>query len=137
MKSETFIDTSGFYALVVRRDDKHRNAKGVLNKAAKKHTTFVTSDYVLDETATLLKARGLDHLLERFFEIIFSSGACRVEWMDPERFEATVADFLKYRDHGWSFTDTFSFRLMKELRLTRALTKDEHFREAGFMPLLL
>ena len=136
MKNDTFVDTSGFYALLIRRDEKHGKATRILKKASRDRATFVTTDYVLDETATLLKARGHGHLLDRFFEIIFSSGACRVEWMDPERFDATVADFLKYRDHGWSFTDNFSFRLMKELQISAALTKDKHFREAGFKPLL-
>ncbi|MFH2006381.1 MAG: PIN domain-containing protein [bacterium] len=136
MKTETFIDTSGFYALLVRRDEMHRKAARILKTAAKSKTTFVTTDYVLDETATLLKARSLAHLLERFFEIVISSGACRIEWMDAERFESTVADYLKVRDQGWSFTDTFSFLLMKQLQLSRALTKDHHFREAGFVPLL-
>ena len=136
MKNETFVDTSGFYALLIRREDKHRKATRFLKNASKDRGTFVTTDYILDETATLLKARGHAHLLDRFFEIIFSSRACRVEWMDPERFDATMTDFLKYRDHGWSFTDCFSFRLMKELRISEAITKDKHFREAGFTPLL-
>ena len=35
-----------------------------------------------------------------------------------------------------SFTDCTSFLLMKELGLREALTKDAHFAEAGFVPLL-
>ena len=57
--------------------------------------------------------------------------------MDPSRFAETQSQFLKYRDRKWSFTDCFSFVLMRELRLREALTKDEHFREAGFTALLV
>ncbi len=33
MGSETFIDTSGFYALLVERDEMHRRAAGSLEQA--------------------------------------------------------------------------------------------------------
>jgi predicted nucleic acid-binding protein len=39
--------------------------------------------------------------------------------------------------HDYSFTDCFSFHTMKQLHLRDALTKDEHFREAGLNALLV
>ncbi len=96
----------------------------------------MTTDYVLDETATLLKVRGHAHLLSAFFDIVFASQACRLEWTDAEQFINTRILFLKHIDHDWSFTDCVSFRVMKKLRLSEALTKDEHFEEAGFTALL-
>jgi predicted nucleic acid-binding protein len=51
MAAEIFIDTSGLYALLVRADDGHDRACDVMRKAAKRHQRFVTTDYVLDETA--------------------------------------------------------------------------------------
>ena len=137
MTSEIFVDTGGFYALLVKKDGMHRTAQAVLEDGARRKTGFVTTDCVLDETATLLKARGHGHLLERFFETIFASRACRTEWMDPARFDETKCLFLKHADHDWSFTDCFSFVVMRERRLRDALSKDGHFVEAGFHPLLV
>jgi predicted nucleic acid-binding protein len=57
--------------------------------------------------------------------------------MDPESFTQTRRFFLKHQDQAWSFTDCFSFRVMRTLRLRDALTTDAHFRAAGFNPLLL
>jgi len=136
MASEIFADSSGFYAILVKEDDRHRAALRVLRESRRRKRGFITTDYVLDETATLLKARGFTHLLEKFFEIVESSHACRIEWMDPERFRETKALFFKHSDQGWSFTDSFSFLVMKHLRLRDALTKDEHFEQAGFNVLL-
>ena len=136
MKPETFVDTSGFFALLVERDDRHQDAKKHLRAAARRKNAYVTSDYVLDETATLLRSRGLGHLVQPLMDSVFQGEACRVEWMDPERFAATRTHFVKHDDHAWSFTDCFSFVLMKELGLRDALTKDAHFREAGFRPML-
>jgi predicted nucleic acid-binding protein len=91
---------------------------------------------VLDETATLLKARRLGHLTPPLWEVVAQSRACVIEWTDSSRFEATQRYFLRHLDLAWSFTDCLSFQVMKQLRLREALTKDEHFREAGFLPLL-
>ena len=137
MASEAFVDTSGFYALLVQRDDMHGRAADAMKQAAATRMRLVTTDYVLDETSTLLKARSLDHLVAQFFDTVFASEACRVEWMDPSRFAATRARFLKHLDQRWSFTDCFSFEVMREHRLNAAWTKDEHFRQAGFEPLFV
>ena len=136
MANEIFVDTSGFYALLVGGDDRHRVAKRTLNEARRRKRGFVTTDHVLDETATLLKARRFVHLLAPFFETLESSQACRIEWTDSECFQDARTFFLKHSDQAWSFTDCLSFRVMKRLRLRDALTKDSHFLQAGFVVLL-
>ena len=136
MKHEQFIDTSGFYAILAKHDSKHTKARTILQDAAKKRSTFVTTDYVIDETATLLHAKGLSHILPDLFDIVFESHACIIEWMDQDRFRKTRTFFLKHRDHSWSFTDCFSFLVMKELRITEVVSKDKHFKEAGFTSVL-
>lgn len=94
MKNEVFIDTSGFYALLAIDDDRHAQAKACLAKASVRRTRFLTTDYVLDETATLLKARGKAILLVPFFERVFASKSCRIAWTDAERFNQTRIFFL-------------------------------------------
>ena len=136
MANEIFVDTSGFYALLVQGDDRHAAAGRYLREARRRGRRFVTSDYVLDESATLLKARGHVHLLCAFFDAVLASSTCQVEWTDCDRFDAVRAYFLKHADQAWSFTDCLSFVIMRELRLRDALTKDSHFREAGFGALL-
>jgi uncharacterized protein len=136
MDSAVFADTSGLYALLVKDDDMHERAESFLLKSAESKRRFVTTDYVLDETATLLKARRQTRLVSVLVGVIFSSSACQVEWMDRERFERTLRFFAKHQDKAWSFTDCFSFLLMKERKMTDALTKDEHYKQAGFRPLL-
>ena len=131
------MDTSGFYALLVEGDHMHSRARAILERAAHGRGRFVTTDYVLDETATLLKARGHGNQAAALFETIFASRACRVEWMDPDAFAQSIRFFLKHHDQDWSFTDCFSFQIMRALGLRDALTTDAHFRQAGFNPLLV
>jgi predicted nucleic acid-binding protein len=136
MARETFIDTSGFYALLVKRDDMHEAAARVLGNAAKRRARFVTTDYVLDETVTLLCARGHAHLVAPFLESTLKSQACTVDWMNPDRFAQAAAILSKHHDQGYSFTDCVSFATMKARSLRDALTKDDHFNKAGFVALL-
>jgi predicted nucleic acid-binding protein len=136
MASETFVDTSGFYALLAERDEMHERAARILRQAEHRRATFVTTDYVLDETATLLVARGFGHLVDAFLQSTLRSKACVVEWTSPEVFARAAAFMAKHIDQGWSFTDYLSFQAMKTRRLREALTKDAHFEKAGFKALL-
>jgi hypothetical protein len=40
-------------------------------------------------------------------------------------------------DKDWGLTDCISFVVMKDTKMTEALTTDHHFEQAGFKALLL
>ena len=136
MANNMFLDTSGLFAFLVKNDDKHKEASTIIQKSVKNGMHLITTDYIIDETATLLKARGFLQIIPNLFDGIMSSKACRIEWMDQDLFDMTKSMFLRYNDHQWAFTDCFSFIIMKNLKIINALTKDSHFLEAGFTPLL-
>src|SRR6266567_52 len=131
-----FIDSGGFYALVSLNSESHELAVEIMQAAAKERRRAVTTDYILDETATLLRARDLTKLLAEFFRLTEESQALTIEWISPGRFAAARKFMLKHLDQEFSFTDCVSFIVMKELRLRDALATDKHFRIAGFHPLL-
>lgn len=133
---ETFVDTSGFYALLVKSDREHVRAAAALSAASKSRGKFVTTDYVLDETVTLLRARGHGPLVRPFLDATLGSQACQLEWMTSSRFIETTRFMLRHEDKAWSFTDCTSFVVMASRGLSSALTKDKHFRQAGFVALL-
>ena len=131
-----FMDTGGFFALLSAEDASHRKASAVMEEAGRIRRWVVTTDYVLDETATLLRTRGLTKHLKELLRMTETSEALSIEWMTPERFAAARTLMLKHLDQEFSFTDCASFVVMKELRLMDALATDKHFRIAGFNPLL-
>jgi hypothetical protein len=96
----------------------------------------VTTDYVLDQTATSLVARGFGHLVDAFFQSTLRSKARAVVWTSPDIFAKAVAFMAKHIDQAWSFTDCVGFLTMRTRRLREAITKDEHFEKAGFKALL-
>jgi predicted nucleic acid-binding protein len=136
MARKLFVDTSGWYALIDRRDVWHDSATEHVARALSGGQRVVTSDYVIDESCTLLKARAGSHAALRLLDLLKATQAVDWEWIGAERFATCEAFFRKNRDQGYSFTDCTSFIVMREHRLERALTSDAHFRAAGFTPLL-
>lgn len=129
---KVFIDTSGFYALLVSNDDYHLRAKNFINDAREKKILLHTTDYILDETYTLLKARKVSSQVQVLMDSISKSKAIMINWMDVELFDSSSKYFLKHQDQEYSFTDCVSFVLMRKIGIKRALTKDQHFIQAGF-----
>ena len=136
MAREVFVDTSGWYALIDRRDAVHVRADREVRRLLAAGTTLVTSDYVVDESCTLTMARAGPAAAVRLLDLLHETQSLEWKWMDADRFALAEALFRKHRDQGYSFTDCASFALMRELRIEAALTTDEHFGVAGFTPLL-
>ena len=134
--ADVFMDSAGFLALWDASDDHHRAAVGLQAELAREHRRFLTTEYVADETATLLLVRHSHGAAVDFLETIERSEALRLEWIDPARFHAASDWFRKHTGKAWSFTDCVSFAVMRELRVRDAFTTDRHFRQAGFVPLL-
>jgi predicted nucleic acid-binding protein len=133
--SEVFLDTAGFLALWDSADEHHKRAVRLQGELAGKRR-FVTSDYVVDETITLLLVRHSHEAAADFLKATMETEFLGLEWVNSERFNAAADIFIRHDDKGWSFTDCVSFALMHELTLQDCFTTDHHFRQAGFNPLL-
>jgi uncharacterized protein len=135
-RRDVFVDTSGLYALVERKDSHHVAARELVGGLARAGRRFVVTDYIVAETVNLANVRSGAHVAIRVLELIERSVGIRIEWVGSARFDAAKAFYRRHADHAYSFTDCSSFVLMRELRLRQALTTDSHFSEAGFEALL-
>ena len=131
-----FGDTSFFFALVAKRDPAHRQAVAAYEKLLRAGARVVTTDYVVDETLTLTKARIDAPTSLSLLDRMERSESIELEPVTSDKFLASKQYFRKHSDHGYSFTDCTSFVLMNELDIGAALTTDRHFKEAGFEVLL-
>lgn len=136
MVADLFVDTSGLYALADHNDPLRHPAQRQVAVKVAGSSRLVLTDYILDEACTLAKARAGTYAALRLLQLVEASAGFRMEWIGPDRFEATKAYLRKHADHDYSFTDCTSFIVMRELRLRDALTNDRHFIEAGFRALL-
>jgi len=127
-----FVDTAGWVACADSADPDHARSCAARDAALEAGQIFITTDFVVDETLTLVRFRlGLD-AAEAWWQQIDRSARLRWERVDSSRFEKARGLFIQYSDKDFSFTDCTSFAVMREMRLTRALTTDRHFRQMGF-----
>lgn len=130
-----FIDTWGWYALGNIKEPAHESVKAIYKEARRKNAKIYTTDYILDETITLLfrrvpfaKARQfVSGLLQAVF-----GGFLILERITPERFQRAWELRQKYQDKpDISFTDLTSFAVMQELKISDVLTDDHHFLQVN------
>jgi len=127
-----FIDTSAWYASEVEDDKNHDNARRFsIELRSGKYGILVTTDYVLDESITLLRMRkGLDVAL-KFADKISGSRSVKIIWIDEPIFNTSIEILSKSKERRWSFTDCASFAVMQQLGIRTAFAFDENFREYG------
>jgi len=133
---EIFVDTSGMYALVDRKDSHHPAARAIVERLLRSGRRLLATDYVIAEAVNLANARSGSGVAIRILDLLEQSAGIRIEWIGADRFDMTKAFFRKHADHAYSFTDCTSFVVMREFKLLQALTSDRHFTQAGFEALL-
>lgn len=126
-----FVDTSAWLALNDRNDQYYKQAAIKISLVKQQKIELITSEYIFDESITLIRHRvshrcsvifGDSLLNSNMVEIVDVNAGCRLKAWEM---------FNKYEDKELSFTDCTSFVLMKTMRLHKAFTFDEHFRQVG------
>jgi predicted nucleic acid-binding protein len=119
-------------ALADESDPLHKDSMKIRDGWLEQGGILVTSDYIVDETLTLIRMRLSLGAAEEWWEQVSESPRVRWEWINAERAEKARAWFFKWKDKSFSFTDCTSFILLRELHIRKVLTGDRHFKEAGF-----
>ncbi|MEE8397997.1 MAG: hypothetical protein V3S89_03255 [Desulfobacterales bacterium] len=114
------------------KDPRHRKSIESRDVWLEKGGVLVTSNYILDESLTLIRMRLGMEAAEKWWDMVAESPRCSIEWVTPERMEKSISWFLRWQDQSFSFTDCTSFVLMRELGIKDALTGERHFTTAGF-----
>lgn len=127
-----FADTAGWMACADAADPAHRAAVAARDGWLKAGGLFVTTDYIADETLTLVRLRLGHAVAEAWWRQVDGSSRVRWEPITPGRAEKARGLFFRYHDKDFSFTDCTSFVVMRELRLREVLTTDHHFAQMGF-----
>ena len=125
-----FVDTGAWFALAVDDDADHKAATAWLQG---NREPLLTTDYVLAETATLIRVRDKTmrghRLAVRVANSLVRQEAALLEKVTERDLIQALGIFRKYSDHFFSLVDCTSFAVMDRLGITQAFAFDSHFDE--------
>ena len=123
-----FVDTGAWFAQFVTADANHAAAVAWM---AQNRQPLITTDYIVDETLTLLKARGQDAVALALGQQFFEGFLTQIHYLTQDDLRQMWETFRRFSDKEWSFTDCASKVVMEKLGLMQAFAFDQHFRQFG------
>lgn len=130
-----FVDTGGWIALLKSDDEHHVTARAYYEEALRSGARFLTTNYVIDETATRLRYDASLSAALVFRKAVLQGVARRtlkVRWVDPQ-VENDAWDLLAKRARvELSLTDATSAVIAGRARVSHVFGFDADFRALGF-----
>jgi predicted nucleic acid-binding protein len=133
VQSRVFVDTLFVIALINQRDQHQQQASQLADVFA--GLPVLITDAVLLEIGNGL-ARSHKREAIVAIEHFLTSAEVEVVRLTPELFDRAFSLYKTHQDKGWGLVDCISFVAMWEAGVTRALTFDRHFVQAGFQALM-
>jgi predicted nucleic acid-binding protein len=123
-----FVDTSAWFAYFLPTDSDHQRVRNCFLTGDEQ---LVTSDYCIDETLTLLMARGELRRASEAGLAFFEAGVVQVHFVTPGQISRAWILFKQHAAAGWSFTDCTSKVVIDDLGIATAIALDSHFHQFG------
>ena len=131
-----FADAGYWIALFNPRDQLHTKALTISHTLQGR--TILTSQMVLTEFLNHYAALG-QPFRQRAVQVVRSlqdDPDVEIVPQTEAQFTAALTLYAQRPDKEWGLTDCASFLIMQEQGITEALAHDDHFSQAGFIPLL-
>lgn len=125
-----FVDTGIWFALLVPDDQDHQRVSGWFRT---NREPLVTTDFVVDEVLTLLRARGQGGRALAAGTAFFDQTLARLYHVNEAAVLAGWDVYQRFGDKEWSFTDCVSYATIEALEIRAAASLDHHFRQFGIV----
>ncbi|MCL4845640.1 MAG: nucleic acid-binding protein [Acidobacteria bacterium] len=127
-----FVDTGGWMTRADRADPAHLACSAARDSTLEAGRILITTDFVVDETLTLIRFRLGLATANAWWQQIDRSARLRWERVESDRFERARTLFFQFRDKDLSFTDCTSIVVVQELKLKTVITTARHFHQMEF-----
>ena len=121
-----FVDTGAWYSSVIPDDPRHANLVAWLKSNPLR---LLTTDYVIDETLTLLRSRREQLRAIELGRRLLDLSEADIHYVDRRDVYRAWELFRERPLRGWSFTDCTSLAVIERLHIKHALSFDRHFTE--------
>lgn len=128
-----FVDTGAWAAVQIADDEHHLRAAQTLRALLGRPAVLVTTNHVVGETYTLLRATRGYGAAGRFLDSLEATLRLERAFVSETIERRAFTLLAQFRDHDFSFVDATSFTLMRAERLRHAFAFDSHFATAGFL----
>lgn len=135
-KSKYFLDTSFSIAFVIKNDQFHQKAVDLAFEIERTGSAIITTQAILLEIGNALAKKKYRQSALKVLRELRSDTKATVVGLDAELYDRAIELFASRMDKDWGLVDCISFIVMKEKGITKSLTTDEHFIQAGFRALL-
>ena len=129
-----FVDSGAWIALLNQKDQYHDDAVVIYSGLKQQKARLLTTDYVIDETATWLKYRANHQVAVQFLDLIESvekTGVLTIAEIDKTLFQEAKKLFRQYDSVQLSFTDCTSFAVCQKHKISETYAFDDHFAMMG------
>ncbi len=130
------VDTWAWLALNYKGDQDYQRAQTANRELLGQNYSYVTTNFVLDETYTLLRRRAYAQRSVEFgreIQQVISMGGLKLITITPAIEQDAWRIFEKYHNlPGLSYTDCTSFAVMRLLKIQEVFSNDKHFTIMGF-----
>lgn len=136
--SVVLVDTGAWIALLSATDQYAPRARERYEELAAAGVRLVTTNYVVDETATRLRYDAGIAAALAFRDMLAASVVARrlrVVWIDQALERAAWQLLEQYRDVGLSLTDATSAAVAAKLRIPEVFGFDSDFEALGLLVL--
>jgi predicted nucleic acid-binding protein len=132
MTDYVFLDTAALVALINKKDQYHVQAVNKLEAHLKWSGQLLTTPHIFAETVTRILRRVSHEKAVKAGNLIRNESAIEIITPDKQALDLAWEIFVKYDDQNFSFVDCISFAVMRQMKITRAFTFDNHFTTMGF-----
>ena len=133
MNKLLFLDTSYILALLNTHDEFHYNAQILANQI---DSPLITTEVILTEIGNALAKPKWRELAVETLNDLRTDEDVEIISVSTDLFSRAFQFYSTRMDKGWVLIDCISFMVMKDHKITDALTTDHHFEQAGFKALL-
>ena len=123
------VDTSFWISLRDKREQRHAVARQIAQRLVAEQSPLIVTSHIFSETyAYFVRSVILRQVVVRDF---WENPVVRIEPVTTQDEHRALKLIRLHEDKTYSFCDALSFTVMERLKIRRAVSFDDHFRQYG------